>query len=87
MSRPRIRNSTNSLRSSTCDGKGGFGACLCDAPLLESPYESPERNVNRRDSVAAKPMTVEGSGMVVLSDRPGMGYEFHFIALARTPAS
>jgi hypothetical protein len=58
-----------------------------DASFLESLGDPRERNVNRRVSMAGEPMTVDCSGMIVLSDRPGMRYEFDFIALAKTRAS
>jgi len=55
-----------------------------DAPSLGDPRE---RNVNRRVSVAGELMTVDSLGMIILSDRPGMRYEFDFNALASTRAS
>ena len=58
--------------------------CLCDAPYLEFPYGPPEWDLDRRDDMMAEPLKVDLSGMIILSDRPGMGYDLHFDALAKT---
>ncbi len=61
--------------------------CLCDAPFLEFPYDPPEWDLDRRDHMMAEPLKVDSSGMIILSDRPGMGYDLHFDALAKTRVS
>ena len=62
-------------------------AGLCDAPFLEFPYDPPEWGLDRRDYMMAEPLKVDSSGMIILSDRPGMGYDLHFDALAKTRVS
>jgi L-alanine-DL-glutamate epimerase-like enolase superfamily enzyme len=64
-----------------------LAAGLCDAPFLEFPYDPPEWDLDRRDYMMANPLKVDSSGMIVLSDRPGMGYDVDFNALARTQVS
>ena len=61
-----------------------LAAGLCDAPFLEFPYDPPEWDLDRRDYMMAEPMKVDSSGMIILSDRPGMGYEVDSNALAKT---
>ena len=61
-----------------------LAAGLCDAPFLEFPYDPPEWDLDRRDYMMAEPLKVDSSGMIVLSDRPGMGYEVNSNALAKT---
>ncbi len=61
-----------------------LAAGLSDAPFLEFPYDPPEWDVDRRDYMMANPLNVNSSGMIILSDRPGMGYDVDFNALART---
>jgi L-alanine-DL-glutamate epimerase-like enolase superfamily enzyme len=61
-----------------------LAAGLCDAPFLEFPYDPPEWDLDRRDYMMAEPLRVDSSGMIVLSDRPGMGYEPNMDALAKT---
>jgi L-alanine-DL-glutamate epimerase-like enolase superfamily enzyme len=61
-----------------------LAAGLCDAPFLEFPYDPPQWDLDRRDYMMAEPLKADSSGMIVLSDRPGMGYEPNIGALART---
>src|SRR5208337_1852899 len=63
----------------------GLTVGACDPPLLGFRCDAPrQRNVNRGDSMVADPLAVDSPGTIVLSDRPGMSYEFDFIALANT---
>jgi L-alanine-DL-glutamate epimerase-like enolase superfamily enzyme len=62
-------------------------AGLCDAPFLEFPYDPPEWGLDRRDYMMAAPLRVDASGNIVLSDRPGMGYDLNLDALKRTRVS
>jgi L-alanine-DL-glutamate epimerase-like enolase superfamily enzyme len=64
-----------------------LAAGLCDAPFLEFPYDPPEWDLDRRDYMIAEPLRIDSSGMIVLSDRPRMGYEIDSNALARTRVS
>jgi len=64
-----------------------LAAGLCDSPFLEFPYDPPEWGLDRRDYMMAEPLKVDSSGMIVLSDRPGMGYDLHLDALAKTRVS
>ncbi len=61
-----------------------LAAGLCDAPFLEFPYDPPEWDLDRRDYMMAEPLKVDSSGAIVLSDRPGMGYEVDLNALGKT---
>ena len=59
-------------------------AGLCDAPFLEFPYDPPEWDVDRRDYMMLEPLKISAEGHIVLSDRPGMGYELDEERLAKT---
>jgi L-alanine-DL-glutamate epimerase-like enolase superfamily enzyme len=61
-----------------------LAAGLCDAPFVEFPYDPPEWGLDRRDYMMAEPLMIDSAGMIVLSDRPGMGYELNVAALAKT---
>jgi L-alanine-DL-glutamate epimerase-like enolase superfamily enzyme len=61
-----------------------LAAGLCEAPYLEFPYDPPEWILDRRDFMMAEQLRVDSGGMIVLSDRPGMGYDIDFNALAKT---
>ena len=45
------------------------------APFLEFPFDPPEWGLDRRDYMMAAPLAVDADGWIVLSDRPGLGYE------------
>ncbi len=64
-----------------------LAAGLCDAAFFEFPYDPPEWDLDRRDYMLMSPLKADSSGMIVLSDRPGMGYGLNFDALARTRVS
>jgi L-alanine-DL-glutamate epimerase-like enolase superfamily enzyme len=59
-------------------------AGIADAPFLEFPYDPPEWDVDRRDYMMAEPLNVDNAGNIVLSDRPGMGYELNEDRLVKT---
>jgi L-alanine-DL-glutamate epimerase-like enolase superfamily enzyme len=60
-------------------------ACgLGDAPFLEFPFDPPEWGTNRRDFMMSEPFDVDANGFVVLSDKPGMGYELDEERLSKT---
>jgi L-alanine-DL-glutamate epimerase-like enolase superfamily enzyme len=59
-------------------------AGIADAPFLEFPYDPPEWDVDRRDYMMAEPLKIDNAGNIVLSDRPGMGYELAEDMLAKT---
>ena len=59
-------------------------AGMSDAPFLEFPYDPPEWDLDRRDYMMAEPLKVNANGMIVLSDRPGMGYDLNEEILAKT---
>jgi L-alanine-DL-glutamate epimerase-like enolase superfamily enzyme len=61
-----------------------LAAGLCDAPFLEFPYDPPEWDVDRRDYMMAEPLQVNDAGHIVLTDKPGMGYELAVDLLAKT---
>ena len=52
-----------------------LNAGLCEAPFLEFPFDPPEWDAPARDFMMRKPLRVDDSGLIVLSDTPGMGYE------------
>ena len=59
-------------------------AGLCDAPFLEFPYDPPEWDVERRDFLMREPLRVDSSGQIVLTEKPGMGFEMAEDRLAAT---
>jgi L-alanine-DL-glutamate epimerase-like enolase superfamily enzyme len=59
-------------------------AGLCDAPFLEFPYDPPEWDLDRRDFLTQEPLRVDSSGQIVLTERPGMGFELAEDRLAAT---
>jgi len=59
-------------------------AGIADAPFLEFPYDPPEWDVDRRDYMMAEPLNVDNAGNIVLSDRPGMGYQLNEDMLVKT---
>ena len=61
-----------------------LAAGLADAPFLEFPYDPPEWDLDRRDYMMAEPLRIDAAGMIVLSDRPGMGYALDEAVLAKT---
>ena len=61
-----------------------LAAGLADSPFLELPYDPPEWDVERRDFMMAEPLRADARGEIILSDRPGMGYDLDEDALART---
>jgi L-alanine-DL-glutamate epimerase-like enolase superfamily enzyme len=61
-----------------------LSAAMADAPFLEFPYDPPEWDLERRDYMMAEPLRIDSAGMIVLSDRPGMGYALDEPLLART---
>jgi L-alanine-DL-glutamate epimerase-like enolase superfamily enzyme len=61
-----------------------LAAGCADAPYLEFPYDPPEWSLARRDFPMAAPLTVDADGWIVLSDRPGLGYELDEDRLAAT---
>jgi L-alanine-DL-glutamate epimerase-like enolase superfamily enzyme len=61
-----------------------LAAGLADVPFMEFPFDPPEWDVDRRDYMMMEPLRVDQAGNIVLSDRPGMGYELNEDMLART---
>jgi L-alanine-DL-glutamate epimerase-like enolase superfamily enzyme len=59
-------------------------AAIADAPFLEFPYDPPEWDLARRDYMLAEPLKVDGDGMIVLGNRPGLGFELNEDLLAKT---
>jgi L-alanine-DL-glutamate epimerase-like enolase superfamily enzyme len=59
-------------------------AGIADAPFLEFPFDPPEWDVDRRDYMLAEPLKIDKAGHIVLTDRPGMGYELAEGMLAKT---
>ncbi|MBT9288001.1 mandelate racemase/muconate lactonizing enzyme family protein [Prosthecodimorpha staleyi] len=57
---------------------------LADAPFMEFPFDPPEWSLDRRDFPMRAPLEIDADGFVVLSDRPGMGYELDEDRLAAT---
>jgi L-alanine-DL-glutamate epimerase-like enolase superfamily enzyme len=61
-----------------------LAAGLADAPFLEFPFDPPEWDVDRRDYMMAEPLKISPDGNIVLTSRPGMGYELAEKRLAST---
>ena len=61
-----------------------LAAALAGSRFLEFPYDPPQWSLDRRDFMLAEPLAVDGEGWIVLSDRPGLGFELDEAALART---
>jgi L-alanine-DL-glutamate epimerase-like enolase superfamily enzyme len=59
-------------------------AAIADAPFLEFPYDPPEWGLDRRDYMMREPLRVGASGAIVLSDRPGLGFDLDDDMLAKT---
>ena len=59
-------------------------AACADAPFVEFPYDPPEWTLSRRDFPMLEPFDVDLNGDIVLSDKPGLGYELNEDLLART---
>ena len=59
-------------------------AGFADAPFPVFHYDAPQWDVDRRDYMMAEPLKVDGAGNIVLTDRPGMGYELAEDMLAKT---
>ena len=57
---------------------------MVDVPFLEYPYDPPEWGLDRRDYMMAEPLKINADGNIVLSDKPGMGFELDEERLART---
>lgn len=50
-----------------------LAAGLAAPPFIEFPYDPPEWTPERRDFMLQEPIEVDADGMLVLSDRPGLG--------------
>jgi L-alanine-DL-glutamate epimerase-like enolase superfamily enzyme len=61
-----------------------LAAGLADAPFLEFPFDPPEWDVDRRDYMMAEPLKISADGNIVLTSKPGMGYELAEERLAKT---
>ena len=59
-------------------------AGTCDAPFLEFPFDPPEWDLDRRDYMMQEPLRVNQDGLIILSDRPGMGYDLNEDVLKAT---
>ncbi len=51
---------------------------------LEFPWDPPEWSLSRRDFPLSAPIDVDASGNLVLSDKPGLGFDLNEDLLART---
>jgi L-alanine-DL-glutamate epimerase-like enolase superfamily enzyme len=58
-------------------GAGGLG-------YFEFPFDPPEWTLARRDFMFAAPIDVDATGMLCLTDRPGLGFDLDEDILART---
>lgn len=55
-----------------------------DAPFIEFPYDPPEWSLARRDFPMQEPFDINANGDIVLTDKPGLGYELNEELLAKT---
>lgn len=60
-----------------------LAAGLAGSPFLEFPYDPPEWSLDRRDFPMAEPLRAQ-DGWIVLSDRPGLGFDLDEARLAST---
>jgi L-alanine-DL-glutamate epimerase-like enolase superfamily enzyme len=61
-----------------------LAAGLAGAPYVEFPYDPPGWTLERRDYPMARPVDIDADGMIVLDDRPGLGFELDEERLAST---
>ncbi len=61
-----------------------LAAGFAGSAFLEFPYDPPQWSLDRRDFMLTEPLGVDAQGWIVLSDRPGLGFELDEEALART---
>ena len=60
-----------------------LAAGLAGSPFLEFPYDPPEWSLDRRDFPMAEPLAAR-EGWIILSDRPGLGFDLDEARLAAT---
>jgi L-alanine-DL-glutamate epimerase-like enolase superfamily enzyme len=51
---------------------------------VEFPYDPPGWSLERRDYPMAEPVDIDKEGAIVLSDKPGLGFELDEERLAAT---
>ena len=61
-----------------------LAAGLAGSPFLEFPFDPPQWGLDRRDFMLAEPLAADSDGWIVLSSRPGLGFDLDEHALART---
>ncbi|MGH6932207.1 MAG: enolase C-terminal domain-like protein [Dongiaceae bacterium] len=59
-------------------------AGCASAPYLEFPYDPPQWTIARRDFMPREPVDVDADGWIVLTDRPGLGFDLDEDRLAAT---
>jgi L-alanine-DL-glutamate epimerase-like enolase superfamily enzyme len=59
-------------------------AATSDRGYFEFPWDPPEWTLDRRDFPLIKPLDIDASGHIVLSDAPGLGFELDEDRLAAT---
>ena len=61
-----------------------LAAGLAGSPYVEFPYDPPGWSLERRDYPMAEPLDIDTEGSIVLSDKPGLGFELDEERLAAT---
>jgi L-alanine-DL-glutamate epimerase-like enolase superfamily enzyme len=61
-----------------------LAAGLAGSPYVEFPYDPPGWTLERRDYPMTRPVDIDADGAIVLSDRPGLGFELDEERLAHT---
>lgn len=61
-----------------------LAAGLAGSPYVEFPFDPPGWTLERRDYPMAEPIDIDADGMLVLDDRPGLGFELDEERLAST---
>lgn len=61
-----------------------LAAGLAGSPYVEFPYDPPGWSLERRDYPMARPVDIDSEGAIVLSDKPGLGFELDEERLAST---
>ena len=65
-------------------GNAHLAAGISGESYFEFPWDPPEWGLERRDFMLTNPFDVDGAGNLVLTDKPGLGFDLDEAALART---
>ncbi|WP_017185427.1 enolase C-terminal domain-like protein [Alkalibacillus haloalkaliphilus] len=60
-----------------------LSVAISDCPYIEFPYDPPAWTNERRDFVLKETVKPNGHGELIMSDKPGLGFELDDTALAK----